>query len=157
MAALSPADAEVALRTFPRRWNALLGGLDPDDPDTEAVLRHPGPDNRTAAECAAEAAAALVAADGHVRKAVTNDRPTLEPGSTPANSSLRDALGGIEAAAPALAATVAGVAAGDLDREADLGGRTVTVRALVADAVEHVANLLRAAEQALRAGRAAPH
>lgn len=157
MATISPADAEVALRSFPRRWSALLGGLDTDDPDTDALLRRAGPDGRSALDCAGAAAAVLAAADGHVRKAVSSNHPTLGPGSTPAGGSLPDALGGIEAAAPALAATVAGVASGDLDREADLGGRTVAVRSLVADAVDEVANLLRAADQALRAGRAAPH
>lgn len=155
MATISPADAEVALRTFPRRWRALLGGMDVDDPDTDAILRRPGPDGRTALECAAEAAGTLEDVERQVRRVVSSDRPTLEPRSAPPAGPLTDSLAAIDAAAPALAATVAGVAAGDLDRQGELGGRTASVRSLIADAVGDVADLLRAAEQALRSGRAA--
>ncbi len=62
---------------------------------------------------------------------------------------LAEALDRIEAGAPALATTVAAVAVGDLDRQADLAGRTVSVRSLVSDVVQHVADLLRSADRAL--------
>ena len=151
MAPLSPGDAEVALRTFPRRWRALLGGLDEDDPDTAARLQRTGPDGRTAVGAASEAAAILEVAEGQVRATLRSERPSLPPGDEPSPATLDEALDRIEAAAPALAATVAGIAADDLDREADLAGTTVTVRSLVADVVERVAGLLRAADRALHA------
>ena len=150
MAPLSPGDAEVALRSFPRRWRSLLGGLDPDDPDTEVRLRQVGPDGRSALVAASEAAAALEVADGHLRKAVSSDRPSLQRPDAPAEVALDDALGRIDAAAPVLAARVASIASGDLDRQADLAGRTVTVRSLLSDVVQQVADLLRAADRALR-------
>ena len=149
MAPLSPADAEVALRTFPRRWRSLLGGLDPDDPDTEVRLRQVGPDGRSALGAASEAAAALEVADGHLRKAVSSDRPSLRRTEGAADPALADALGRIDAAAPVLAATVASIATGDLDRQAELDGRTVSVRSLVSDVVQQVADLLRSADRAL--------
>jgi hypothetical protein len=62
---------------------------------------------------------------------------------------LDDALDRIEAAAPALAATVAGIASGDLDRTAAVAGRTVDLRTMVADTVQEVADRLRSADRAL--------
>ena len=156
MAPISAGDAEVALRTFPRRWRALLGSLDTDDPDTAALLARPGPDGSSALECARRAAVAIEAADAHVRRTVSADRPTLDPAPAAGTGTLEDALARIDAAAPALATTVAGVATGDLDRRAELGGRDLRLRDLVADVVEDVAGLLRAAEQALRAARRDP-
>lgn len=151
MAPLSPADAEVALRTFPRRWRALLGGLDQDDPDTEARLRRVGPDGRSALDAAAQAAATLEVANGQVLATLRRERPSLPPGGAPAAASLDEALARIDAAAPVLAATVADVASDDLDRQADVAGRAVDVRTQVADAVQQVADLLRAADRSLRA------
>lgn len=152
MAPLSPADAEVALRTFSRRWRELLGGLDQADPDTEALLQRPGPDGRSALECALAAGAALGIADDRLREALRSDRPTLTSSATTAGGgSLESALGRIDSAAPALADTIAGTASGDLDREAELDGRTVTVRSLITDTVSEVAGLLRAADEALHA------
>ena len=151
MAPISAADAEVALRTFPRRWRALLGSLDPDDPDTAALLRRPGPGGRSALDSAGRAAVALEAAEGHVRRTVSADRPTLDPAPEPGGATLEDALARIDAAAPALAGTVGDVATGDLDRRAELGGRDLRLRDLIAGVVEEVAGLLRAADQALHA------
>ena len=149
MAPLSPADAEVALRTFPRRWRSLLGSLDPDDPDTEVRLRQEGPDGRSALGAASEAADALEVADGHLRKAVSSDRPSLQRTGAPTETSLDASLGRIDVAAPVLADTVASIASGDLDRQAELDGSTVTVRSLLSDVVQQVADLLRAGDRAL--------
>ena len=151
---ISPGDAEVALRTFPRRWRALLGSLDPDDPDAQALLRRPGPDGASALECAGRAAAVLEAADGHVRRTATADRPVLaEVGAPPSEGAVDDVLARIDRAAPVLATTVGGVATGDLDRPAELAGREVRLRDLIAGAVDDVAGLLRSAERALQAAR----
>ncbi len=149
MAPLSPADAAVALRTFPRRWRALLGGLDPDDPDTEARLHRFGPDGRSALTAASEAAGILEVARAQVVRVLHSERPSLPPDEATVGGTLEEALDRIEAAAPVLATTVAGIAAGDLDRTAELGGRTVDVRTMVADAVQQVADRLRSADRAL--------
>lgn len=155
MATISPGDAEVALRTFPRRWRALLGSLDPDDPDTDALLRRPGPDGASALDCVARAAAVLEAADGHVRRTVTSERPVLSAVAAPSTTTpdLEEELARIDRAAPALAVTVGAVATGDLDRRAELAGRELRLRDLIAGAVDDVAGLLRNAERALRAAR----
>lgn len=154
MARISAGDAEVALRTFPRRWRSLVGGFEPDDPDAEAILDHPGPDGRSAADCVAEAAATLEAAKADLRAATTSaGRMPAETGAGSAGSTA-DALRRIDTAAPALADMVRGIPADVLDSHVDVGGRTATVRALVADVVDRVATLLRSADKALRAGRA---
>ncbi|MEX2658955.1 MAG: hypothetical protein WD232_04605 [Acidimicrobiales bacterium] len=154
MARISPGDAEVALRTFPRRWSTLVGGFEPDDPDAQAILDHPGPDGRSAADCVAEAAAALEAARGNLRGATTSAGHTPAETGARAAGSTAAALRRIDTAAPALADMVRGIPADVLDQQVDVGGRTTTVRALVADVVDQVATLLRTADKALRAGRA---
>jgi hypothetical protein len=153
MATISPGDAEVALRTFPRRWRALLEHLDPDDPDTMARLAQPGPDGRTAIESAAAAAATLETATANLRVALTSDRPAIERPEAPIGSSLADSLQRIDAAAPALADAVRDVGSSELDRGASLDGREVTVRELIAAPVDEVAGYLRSAGDALRSGR----
>jgi hypothetical protein len=153
VATISPGDAEVALRTFPRRWRSLLGGLDPSDPDVDAILRHRGTSGASALDAVARAAVALDDGARHLHDAVHHDRPVLDPGGGAGPSSLPEALSAIDAAAPRLAGAVRAVAAGDLDRQAELGGATVTVRTLIADVVDEVARLLRDAQQALSEAR----
>lgn len=158
MAPISPGDAEVALRSFPRRWRALLGSLDVDDPDTVAILEHPGPSGDSAVALARKAGAALEVGARHLHEAVTRDDPSLDPDPAPPPAPGADtvaaALRRIEAAAPALADAVTRVAAGDLDRQAQRGTSTVSVRQIIADAVDEVARLLREADRAIAAGRA---
>ncbi len=153
MATISPGDAEVALRTFPRRWRALLDHLDPDEPDTMALLGKPGPDGRTVIESAAAAAATLETAAANLRRALTSDQPAIERPEAPVGSSLADSLQRIDAAAPALADAVAGVGSSELDRRASLDGRPLTLRELIAAPVDEVAGYLRSASDALRSGR----
>jgi hypothetical protein len=152
---IAQGDAEVALRTFPRRWRALLGPLDGDDPDLEVLLHHRGPGGASALECAGQAAAALELGDRRIRRAVTHDRPVLEVEAAVAPpASLAAVLARIDAAAPALATTVSRLASGDLDREAVRGASTVRVRTLLTETVESVAALLREADRALAQARA---
>jgi hypothetical protein len=159
MSALSAPDAVVALRSFPRRWRELLGGLDPHDPDVEALLEHRG-SLGSVVTLAAQAAAVLEVAAGHLHQAVTADKPVLAPAPPgPVGgraSDLAALLARIDAAAPALADAVARVPTGDLDREARRGSSTVTVRRLVADVVDEAAGLLRHAARALDEARS-PH
>lgn len=157
MAPISAADAAVALRSFPRRWTSLLGGLDPSDPDDAALLSRSGPDGTSAGGAVAEAAAVLEEADHQVRAAVgTTPAPprssTASEGAHPVDD-LAASLRRLESAAPALADTVDDVAADDLDRRTEVAGRSTTVRDLVSEAVGRVATLLRQADQALRTGR----
>lgn len=157
MAPISAADATVALRSFPRRWTSLLGGLDPSDPDVAALLARAGPEGISAGGAVAEAADALEEADHQVRAAVGTAPapPPSPPGEdgTPRADDLVGSLRRLELAAPALADTVDDVAADDLDRRTEVAGRSVAVRALVSDVVGRVATLLRQADQALRTGR----
>lgn len=148
MTTISAGDAEVALRTFPRRWGSLFGGLDPADPDTATIVDHPGPDGLSAADCAHQAAERLADGRRALREAVATG--SADP-TAPIGRSLEGALRGIDQDAPALADAVRQLSLTDLGAPAGAG----TVRTLVSDTVAEVADLLRAAGDAVAAGRAA--
>ena len=64
---LSPGDAATALRSFPRRFKAVLALVDPDD---DSAIHRPGPDGLSAVEHAAAADRDLAAAGEAVRRAL---------------------------------------------------------------------------------------
>ena len=64
---LSPSDAVAALRSFPRRFSAVLALVDEDD---DSVLHRPGPDGLSAQEHADAAARDLAAAGEAIRRAL---------------------------------------------------------------------------------------
>lgn len=148
MTTISAGDAEVALRTFPRRWGSLFGGLDPDDPEAAAIVDHPGPEGRSAVDCAQQAGDRLADGRRALREAVGTGG--ADP-TTPTGRSLEGALRRIDQDAPALADAVRQLSLTDLDARAGSG----TVRTLVSDTVAEVADLLREAGDAVAAGRAA--
>ena len=57
---VGPADAAAAVRSYTRRWRALL--VRPDDPDPEIVHRRTGPDEPSAVDHAVASAAGMAAA-----------------------------------------------------------------------------------------------
>lgn len=56
---MSPSDAAVAARSYPRRYRALL--VRPDEPDPDVVHRRPSPEEASAVEHADQAASDLAA------------------------------------------------------------------------------------------------
>ena len=64
---LSPGDAAAALRSFPRRFRAVLALVDEDD---DSVLHRPGPDGLSATEHADAADRELAAAGRAIRQAL---------------------------------------------------------------------------------------
>ena len=69
---LSPGDAATALRSFPRRFNAALALVDPDD---DSAIHQPGPDGLSAVEHAAAADRDLAAAGEAIRRALGASGP----------------------------------------------------------------------------------
>lgn len=67
--ALTPDDAAVAVRSFPRRFRAVLARPEGDDDrfDPDELARRPGADGRSAAEHLGSAIAWLAAADESAR------------------------------------------------------------------------------------------
>ena len=110
---MSPSDAAVAARSYPRRFRALLARPGHDDPDI--VHRRPSPDEASAAEHAVEAAAGMAAAAAALRRIGTADDPLVEleppapPPSKAPQPSLEEVLDRLAAAAGALAVAIEGV------------------------------------------------
>lgn len=153
---VSPSDAAVAARSFPRRFRALL--VRPDDEDPAIVHRRPAGGGPTAAGHALAAAAGMAAAAGVLGRVLTADDPTVDdptadpdPGPTGADEpALEVVLDRVAEAAGVLAGTVEGTSASEWARPARLpGGEEVTALDLARAGVHAGAHHLRAAERTL--------
>ena len=76
---LSPSDAVVALRSFPRRFRGVLARPDDDRFDPDEVARRVGPDGHSAADRLIAAAGVLALLDRAVEQARAEDEPVLHP------------------------------------------------------------------------------
>jgi hypothetical protein len=75
---VSPGDAAVAVRSFPRRYRALLTGFGNDDDDPDSVIRRrPDPTTWSALEYTAHVADVLDEIGVAVRRIVVEDEPAL--------------------------------------------------------------------------------
>ena len=105
---VSPEDAAVAIRSYPRRYRALLAGLDEQD---DALLLEAPPDGGlSAAGHAAHVADTFDACAEAIEQITTAEGPTvaLDP-TNPSIDSVDDALSRLSHAATALALTIEGV------------------------------------------------
>jgi hypothetical protein len=156
---LSPADAVVALRSFPRRFRevlALRGG------ETESALHRNGPDGRSALEHVDLAGRDLAVLGDAVARALTEDRPTLHPAVADAGARAYAVDPGVDAtAALDLVSSEAGALADRVEHvDAAAWSRVVTVAGagertaadILREAVQTTAAHLRAAEQARQEG-----
>ena len=148
-APLSPPDAVVALRSFPRRF-AEIGQPDDDDIDAEGG----GPSVTTLA--AAEAAAGAIAASGEqLRRVLVEDRPDLGPapavGAGPAGAPA-DAIDRLRAAAGGVADLAAAQPASAWSRTGRRNGQNVSAADLLREAVHAGAHELRVAADAPEPG-----
>jgi hypothetical protein len=98
---VSPSDAAVAARSYPRRYRALLVRAEDEQ---DRVTRRPAPDRWSAVEHGAFVAASLAAATDAVNRYAVSDNPVvdLDPGE-PSALSVEATLTRIEDAATALA------------------------------------------------------
>jgi hypothetical protein len=152
---LSPSDCVAALRSFPRRYRALLA-LGEDDDD--AVLHRPGPDGLSALEQTDAAGRDLAVVADAVRRTLVEDGPVLHPAVL--DPGARQYAHGIEQPAEAaldlvvleaerLAELTEHVPAVDWGRTAEVvGDGTVTAVDLLREAVRTTAEHLHAAERA---------
>ena len=163
LGAMQPPDAVVAVRSLPRRWRGAFAKAG-DEEDTEALLRRrPASGGQSALELACRVVVALVLLERHARLALAQDAPDLTPAEVPAGEveacaerSPDAAVGGLQAAAEALAATLDGVASDAWLRPATLGGTATDVQGLARAAVHEGTHHLREAEQVLREVRGRP-
>src|SRR5438067_383923 len=73
---VSPADAAAALRSYPRRYRALL--LRPSNDEADDPVARRGADGWSALDHGAWAAAAIEKTASQVRTALVSDNPTIE-------------------------------------------------------------------------------
>lgn len=164
---LSPSDAAVAVRTFPRRFRAVLA-RPVDDRDGEGAKADPdelarriGPDGRSAADHLIAADGVLAVVDRALEQVRSDDDPVLHP----AVVGLREAwwddehtplpalLDRLEQTATGCAARIDAVSVDDWARQVRVADAPVGPLDVVREAVDVVAGHLRSAERTILAVR----
>lgn len=160
---VSPADAAVAARSFPRRFRALL--VRPDEEDPAIVHRRPDGGGPSAAGHALGAAAGLDAAAAALARVRTADDPGLDllgldldsgvdagprPGAPADEAPLQYVLDRVAAAAATLAAIIEGMHGDEWARTGHrVDGGGVTALDVARAGVHAGVDGLRAAERTL--------
>jgi len=142
---MSPADAAIALRSFPRRYRALLLRPDAEDDPESIVARKPAPDRPSALEHAAAAAAILEGAADDIERTLVQDRPNLgrqRPLAGPATG-LGATLERLDDAAEHLAALAERARGEEWSRTATVDGQPTRALTLLQRAVGAAAGRLR--------------
>jgi DinB superfamily len=159
---LSPSDAVAALRSYPRRFRALLTSLDEDERADDLVHR-PGPDGRSAVDHADHVARSIAILGEALRQVLVHDEPTLLPAvaddaarewqMAAQPSSVEAALDFLDVECIAMADTVERTPADAWTRTGTVAGSGPKMSALeiVREAVRTGATHLHAAERAIEA------
>ena len=146
---MSPGDAAVAARSFPRRWRALFATVAGDD-DPGDVLRRAGSSAPSALVLARKAADVLAVTAERLDRVKREDSPALSGDPPPATPGEPEAvLDELAASADGLAAAIDSTDAGDWGRPASLGGGPTDAIGVVGSGIDEAAALLRQAEQVL--------
>lgn len=165
---LSPSDAAVAVRSFPRRFRGVLarpedaadeaGQADPDE-----LARRVGPDGRSAADHLLAADGVLAVLDRALEQVRSDDDPVLHPAVRDLRGTwwedehtpLPALLDQLERTATGCADRIDAVPTDDWARQARVADAdaTVGVLDLVREAVDVVAGHLRSAERTITAVR----
>lgn len=163
---MAPGDAIAALRSYPRRFRALLTTFDDDDrARADDLVHRAGPDGRSAVDHADHVARSVAVLAQALRQVLVEDDPVLVPAvadddsrewAVPAPPASVDAvLDFLTVECEALADEIASVPSGAWDRKATVAGRDLTVTALdvVREVVRTGSEHLRAAERAIEAAK----
>jgi hypothetical protein len=162
LSSLSPADAEVALRSFPRRYRAALSPIQDDESIEEMALRL-GPDGHSALERAADTARSWAVQREALRQVLVSESPVVHAGvvdpaerhwETPRHDTVDRVLTELTDGAATLADAVAAAPSGGWSRSAvTAGGGRVTALDIVRAAVRVGRDNLDAVERTLTAVR----
>jgi hypothetical protein len=148
---VNPPDAVVALRSYPRRYRALL--VRPDDEEgADIVTRRPAPDRWSALEHAAHVTDVLGLVHDAVGTIRLHDVPevAIEPGP-PRAGPVDDVVGALAATSERLAGLIGELSDDDWKRAGRLPtGEAVTILDLVRHAVHVGAHHRREIERVLR-------
>jgi hypothetical protein len=159
---ISPLDAKVAIRSYPRRYRSALAGALEDDADEGLVRRRPEPATWSALEYTVHVADLYESFAPAFRRMYEEDKPTITDGWDPDERAVSErygeqdpkaALDRLDAAAAALADV--------LDRvDADSWGRAATfpwgerdLLTMTRNAVHEGSHHLRDVERVLEAAR----
>jgi DinB superfamily len=149
--AVTPADAAAALRSYPRRFRAVL--VRPDDDEGADVILRPASDGWSALDHAAHVAVSFGAVAEALRLASIEEQPlvALAPERRePAVGPVDDVLAALEDAAGRAAGSVESIKGADWNRRARLGeGDDVSALDLARHAVHEGVHHLRGAEHAV--------
>jgi hypothetical protein len=156
---LSPADAAVALRSFPRRYREATR-LHPGE-TAERILERPGLTGRSVIDLAVDAVRSLTLLHRALEQVLVEDGPTLHPAvrhrrerqfDTQAHGELEGVLAELDDLAPAFATTVERTHGDDWLRVARVVGEAEPVTALqvMQEAVGTTSDDLRDIEATVR-------
>jgi hypothetical protein len=155
---LSPADAAVAVRSFPRRFTLVLGRPDDEDRPDDVLHRRPKSGGLSAVEHGAwvavglsQAAQAFVAIVYTTNPKVTLPALDVDPPVPGADSGPDAVVAAIKAAGDPLAAAIGDAPADAWTRTGQATDGPVTALAVVRLAVHLGVHHLRQAEQAIAA------
>lgn len=146
---MTPGDAAVAVRSFPRRWRALFARIAGDE-DPGDVLRRHGSSSPSALALAQRTVEVLAVTDERLGRIQREDSPALSgdpPPATPGEP--EEVLDSLDRVADELARTVEGIDASQWRRPAALGGETTDALGVLTAGVEAAAANLRQADDVL--------
>jgi hypothetical protein len=165
---LSPSDAAVAVRSFPRRFRGVLARPDDDagegaTADPDELARRIGPDGRSAADHLIAADGVLAVLDRALEQVRSDDDPVLHPAVgelrgtwwEDEHTPLPALLDQLEQTAGGCAQRIDAVPTDDWARQARVADADATVGVidLVREGVDVVAGHLRSAERTITAVR----
>ena len=162
---LSPSDAAVAVRSFPRRFRAVLARPDDEEErtDPDELARRVGPDGRSAADHLLAADGVLALVDRALEQVRADDDPVLHPAVADLGGAwwddphtpLAGLLDQLEHTATGCAARIDSIATDDWARQVRIADAdaVVGVLDLVRDGVDVAAGHLRGAERTVQAVR----
>lgn len=161
---ISPGDTPVAVRSFPRRYRALLTTLEQEDDLHSVLRRRPEPGTWSALEYTAHVADVLDDLATGIHRVVVGDHPTVrsrDPDQRAAEARYAEqdreqVLAALEAACARLASVLDGVDPGDWGRTGTMEWGERDALTLARDAVHEGAHHLRDLERGLRAVRGRP-
>jgi hypothetical protein len=159
---LAPADAAVALRSFPRRYRGALQPLKNDE-DVEELAHRVGPDGRSAIQILSDVTRTLVVLGEALRQITVNPTPVLHAAvidpalrqwDTPPPERLGDALAHFDSETSSLADAIDHVPVDSWTRTGSVaGGGSVTAITVARDAVREGRKGLEDIERTLAAVR----
>lgn len=167
---LSPSDAVVAVRSFPRRFRSTLarpaadaGEQSGEQADPDELARRVGPDGRSAADHLIAADGVLAVVERALEQVRSDDDPVLHPAVGELRSTwwedehtpLPSLLDRLEQTAGRCADRIEAVDTDDWARQVRVAGADAAVGPLdvVREAVDVVAGHLRSAERTIQAVR----